>query len=232
MAAIPPFVAALSPIRSPREAKTYSQLQYLHLIWPKTVSNGPEFVMISVLTYISFTGKLPEFLKSLKCKKIVLIHGESFGAWCWYKTIALLEEAVLHPTSLDIKGSGINTTDSNHATTLAEFSQPLIDYLQNLEGYEKVVLVGHGVGVHAFLMLWSSIPKKLQMPFSFVQLWCLMARSLSMCLLKRLALGPAEHFMESKFLIHGNGKDKAPTGFTFERQLTRDLYFHQSPAKL
>ncbi|KAK4742871.1 hypothetical protein SAY87_000872 [Trapa incisa] len=91
----------------------------------------------NVLTYISFTGKLPEFLKSLKCKKIVLIHGESFGAWCWYKTIALLEEVVLHPTSLDIKGSGINTTDSNHATTLAEFSQPLIDYLQNLEGYEK-----------------------------------------------------------------------------------------------
>ncbi|KAL8225927.1 hypothetical protein R6Q57_018484 [Mikania cordata] len=45
-------------------------------------------------------------------------------------------------------------------------------------------------------------------------------------------LGSAELFMkESKFLIHGNGKDNPPTGFMFEKQQMRGLYFNQSPAK-
>ncbi|KAF9609362.1 hypothetical protein IFM89_015617, partial [Coptis chinensis] len=34
-----------------------------------------------------------EFLENLQTKKFVLVHGEGFGAWCWYKTVALLEEA-------------------------------------------------------------------------------------------------------------------------------------------
>ncbi|GJU22175.1 hypothetical protein Tco_1155517 [Tanacetum coccineum] len=41
-----------------------------------------------------------------------------------------------------------------------------------------------------------------------------------------------ELFMkESKFLIHGNGKDNPPTGFMFEKQQMHGLYFNQSPAK-
>lgn len=48
-----------------------------------------------------------------------------------------------------------------------------------------------------------------------------------------LQLGSAELFVkESKFLIFGNGEDKPPTGFMFEKQLMRGLYFHQSPAKV
>lgn len=37
---------------------------------------------------------------------------------------------------------------------------------------------------------------------------------------------------QSKCLIHGNGKDKAPTGFMFEKQQMKGLYFNQSPAKV
>jgi hypothetical protein len=48
-----------------------------------------------------------------------LIHGEGFGAWCWYKTVALLEEIGLQPVALDLTGSGIDLTDSNIVTTLA-----------------------------------------------------------------------------------------------------------------
>ncbi|KAF3672978.1 putative methylesterase 12, chloroplastic [Capsicum annuum] len=53
---------------------------------------------------------LPEHLsnskQNIKTKKIVLIHGEGFGVWCWYRTIALLEETGLVPTALDLTGSG------------------------------------------------------------------------------------------------------------------------------
>lgn len=80
----------------------------------------------------------PDFLENIKSKKFILIHGEGFGAWCWYKTIALLEETGLIPIAFDLTGSGIDLTDSNAVTTLAEYSKPLIDYLQNLPEDEKV----------------------------------------------------------------------------------------------
>lgn len=77
-------------------------------------------------------------MENLKTKKIVLIHGEGFGAWCWYKTIALLEESKLLPVALDLTGSGIDLTDINSITTLLDYSKPLIEYLQNLPEDEKV----------------------------------------------------------------------------------------------
>lgn len=48
-----------------------------------------------------------------------------------------------------------------------------------------------------------------------------------------LQLGSAELFVqESKFLIYGNGKEKPPTGFMFEKQQMHGLYFNQSPSKV
>lgn len=48
-----------------------------------------------------------------------------------------------------------------------------------------------------------------------------------------LQLGSAELFMqESKFLVFGNGKDKPPTGFMFEKQQMHGLYFNQSSSKV
>lgn len=77
-------------------------------------------------------------MENIKTKKFVLVHGEGFGAWCWYKSIALLEESGLVPVALDLTGSGIDLTDTNTVTTLADYSKPLIDYLQKLPDDEKV----------------------------------------------------------------------------------------------
>lgn len=82
--------------------------------------------------------QLPDFLENIKYKKVVLIHGEGFGAWCWYKTISQLEEAGLFPTALDLTGSGIDLTDTNSVTTLADYSRPLLNYLENIPQDEKV----------------------------------------------------------------------------------------------
>ena len=89
--------------------------------------------------------QVPEFLENIKIKKFVLIHGEGFGAWCWYKTVALLEEAGLLPVALDLTGSGIDLTDTNSVTTLAEYSKPLTDYLVNLPEDEKVRMCDIGI---------------------------------------------------------------------------------------
>lgn len=48
-----------------------------------------------------------------------------------------------------------------------------------------------------------------------------------------MQLGSAERFMQqSEFLIYGNGKDNPPTGFMFEKQQLKGLYFNQSPTKV
>ena len=94
----------------------------------------PFFNMLLKYSFI----QSPEVLENLETKKIVLIHGEGFGAWCWYKTIALLEESGMLPTALDLTGSGIDLKDTNNVTTLEEYSKPLIDYMQNLPEDDKV----------------------------------------------------------------------------------------------
>lgn len=48
----------------------------------------------------------------------------------------------MQPTALDLTGSGIDLTDTNNVTTLAEYSKPLIDYLENLPEDEKVRKIG------------------------------------------------------------------------------------------
>ncbi|KAH6763825.1 methyl esterase 12 [Perilla frutescens var. hirtella] len=176
------------------------------------------------------TKPLPEYLENIKTKKFVLVHGEGFGAWCWYKSIALLEESGLLPIALDLAGSGIDITDTKNVTTLAAYSKPLIDFLQNLPEDEKVILVGHSSGGACISYALEHLPEKIskavylcgtmisdgQRPFDvFAE-----------------ELGSAELFSsESKSLIYANGKDNPPTGFMFEKQHLQGLYFNQSPTK-
>ncbi|KAJ0232795.1 putative methylesterase 14 [Hirschfeldia incana] len=175
--------------------------------------------------------QVPDFsLESLIVKKFVLVHGEGFGAWCWYKIVASLEESGLSPITVDLTGSGFNMTDTNTVSTLEEYSKPLIEYLENLPEEEKVILVGHSTGGASISYALERFPEKIskaiflcatmvsdgQRPFDVFS----------------EQLGSAERFMkESQFLIYGNGKDKPPTGFMFEKQHMKGLYFNQSTNK-
>ncbi|XP_010538906.1 PREDICTED: putative methylesterase 12, chloroplastic [Tarenaya hassleriana] len=174
--------------------------------------------------------QVEEFLESLKVKNFILVHGERFGAWCWYKTIASLEESGLSVTALDLAGSGFNLKDTNSVLTVEEYSTPLTEHLENLPEGEKVILVGHSTGGACISYALERFPEKIskaificgtmvsddQRPFDpFAE-----------------ELGSAERFMkESQFLIYGNGEDNPPTGFMFEKQHMKGLYFNQSPAK-
>uniref|UniRef100_A0A5B7B8Q4 AB hydrolase-1 domain-containing protein n=1 Tax=Davidia involucrata TaxID=16924 RepID=A0A5B7B8Q4_DAVIN len=182
------------------------------------------------LSDLSASKQLPEFLENIKTKKFVLIHGEGFGAWCWYKTIALLEDSGLLPTALDLTGSGIDLADTNSVTTLVDYSKPLIDYLQNLPEDEKVILVGHSSGGACISYALEHCPQKI----SKAVFLCATMVSDGQRPFDVFAeeLGSAELFIqESKFLIYGNGRDKPPTGFMIEKQQMHGLYFNQSPAK-
>ncbi|WVZ01308.1 hypothetical protein V8G54_027377 [Vigna mungo] len=178
----------------------------------------------------SANKQVPINLENIKIKKFVLIHGEGFGAWCWYKTVALLEEAGLLPVALDLTGSGIDLTDTNSVTTLADYSKPLTVYLENLPEDEKVILVGHSIGGACISYALEHYPQKISKAIFLCA--TMVSDGQKPFDVYAEELGSAERFIqESKFLIHGNGKDKPPTGFMFEKEQMKGLYFNQSPAK-
>ncbi|KAK4433605.1 putative methylesterase 12, chloroplastic [Sesamum alatum] len=172
----------------------------------------------------------PECLENIKTKKFVLVHGEGFGAWCWYKNIALLEESGLVPIALDLTGSGFDLTDINNVATLGEYSKPLIDFLEKLPEDEKVILVGHSSGGACISYALEHFAEKISKAvYVCGTMICDGQRAFDVFAEE---LGSSQLFSaDSKSLIYGNGKDKPPTGFVFEKQHMHGLYFNQTPAK-
>lgn len=77
----------------------------------------------------------------LETNHFVLVHGGGFGAWCWYKTIALLEESGFKVAAIDLTGSGVHSFDTNNITSLSQYVKPLTDFLENLPEGQKVLIV-------------------------------------------------------------------------------------------
>jgi pimeloyl-ACP methyl ester carboxylesterase len=76
--------------------------------------------------------------KDLETNVIVLVHGGGFGAWCWYKTMSLLEDSGFKVNAIDLTGSGIHCSDTNKISSLSEYAEPLTSYLKGLGDAEKV----------------------------------------------------------------------------------------------
>jgi hypothetical protein len=77
----------------------------------------------------------------LETNHFVLVHGGGFGAWCWYKTIALLEESGYKVAAIDLTGSGVHSFDTNNITSLSQYVKPLTDFLEKLPEGNKVLIV-------------------------------------------------------------------------------------------
>ncbi|PHU03473.1 putative methylesterase 11, chloroplastic [Capsicum chinense] len=85
-------------------------------------------------------------LESLEIRHFVLVHGGSFGTWCWYKTTILLKETGYQVDALDLTGSGAHYFDFDNITTFPEYVKPLTNFIENLSDGIKVILVGHDIG--------------------------------------------------------------------------------------
>ncbi|GJY86625.1 putative methylesterase 11, chloroplastic [Tanacetum coccineum] len=97
----------------------------------------------------------------LETSHIVLVHGGGFGAWCWYKTIALLEECKFRVTAIDLVGSGIDLFDTNSIKSLSQYVAPLTDFLEKLADGDKVILVGHDFGGVCISYAMELFPSKI-----------------------------------------------------------------------
>lgn len=110
-------------------------------------------------------------LDELETSHIVLVHGGGFGAWCWYKTIALLEECKFKVTAIDLTGSGIDLFDTNSIKSLSQYVTPLIDFFEKLTDGEKV----------GFLLSYDLIHKFTYLFISFLSLTCVIQIILFNC---------------------------------------------------
>lgn len=69
----------------------------------------------------------------------VLVHGIGHAAWCWYKVITFLRLRGYQVSAVDLTGAGINrVVPAENVTTVAQYTQPLIDLLASLPPSEKV----------------------------------------------------------------------------------------------
>lgn len=178
-----------------------------------------------------FTSKQVSLdLDNIETKKIVLVHGEGFGSWCWYKMIPLLEEAGLEPIAIDLAGAGTDHTATNSITTLADYSKPLTDFLSGLLQHEKVILVGHSCGGASISYALECFPKKIWKAV-YVSATMILDGQRSFDAFSEL-LGSVELFLQnSQILLYGNGKDKPPTELMFDKQQIKSLYFNQTMPK-
>lgn len=77
----------------------------------------------------------------LETDHFILVHGGGFGAWCWYKTMALLSDSGFRVEAVDLIGSGIHASDTNRVKTMAQYVKPLVDLLEKLGDGEKVAFI-------------------------------------------------------------------------------------------
>ncbi|KAG0458456.1 hypothetical protein HPP92_023378 [Vanilla planifolia] len=196
---------------------------------PRSSSSRPRSLTDPLVSPLQFVNQETK-IEDLETNHFVLVHGGGFGAWCWYKTISLLEDAGFKVSALDLAGSGIHLFDANDITSLPQYAKPLTDFLEKLDNTKKVILVGHDFGGSCISYAMELFPAKIA---KAVFLAAAMVKNgqntLHMFSLKQDGASDLMH--QAQTFLYGNGKDQPPTAIDLEKSLLRDLLFNQSPVK-
>ncbi|KAI7737199.1 hypothetical protein M8C21_021178, partial [Ambrosia artemisiifolia] len=165
----------------------------------------------------------------LETSHIVLVHGGGFGAWCWYKTIALLQECKFKVTAIDLRGSGIDSLDANAIKSLSQYAKPLMDFLKKLADGDKVILVGHDFGGACISYAMELFPTKVAKAIFIAASMLKTGQSaLDMFSLKENANGLMR---QAQNFLYANGNNQPPTAIDLDKSHLKDLLFNQSSAK-
>ncbi|CAN6206002.1 unnamed protein product [Urochloa humidicola] len=167
--------------------------------------------------------------KDLETNIIVLVHGGGFGAWCWYKTISLLEDSGFKVNAIDLTGSGIHFYDTNKISSLSEYAEPLTSYLKGLGDAEKVILVGHDFGGACISYAMEMFPSKVAKAIFLCA--AMLKNGHSALDMFQQQVDTNGTLQKAQEFIYSNGKDRPPTAINIDRSLFRDLLFNQSPSK-
>ncbi|CAN8291525.1 unnamed protein product [Cochlearia groenlandica] len=168
-------------------------------------------------------------VEGTETKRFVLVHGGGFGAWCWYKTITLLEKHGFQVDAVDLTGSGVSSVDTNNITSLAHYSKPLLHYFESLKPTDKVILVGHDFGGACVSYAMEMFPSKISKAV-FISA-AMLANGQSTLDLFNQQVGSDDLMQQAQIFLYANGKKNSPTAVDFDRSLLREFLFNQTPQK-
>nr|XP_043617418.1 putative methylesterase 11, chloroplastic [Erigeron canadensis] len=168
-------------------------------------------------------------LDELETKHIVLVHGGGFGAWCWYKTIALLEECKFKVTAIDLTGSGIDLFDTYSIASLSQYVTPLTDFMEKLVDGEKVILVGHDFGGACISYAMELFPSKIAKAI-FIAASMLKSGQSTLEMFSQKE-NTNDLMRQAQKFLYTNGNNLPPTAIDLDKMLLKDLLFNHSPAK-
>ncbi|VVA94576.1 unnamed protein product [Arabis nemorensis] len=169
-------------------------------------------------------------VESAETKRFVLVHGGGFGAWCWYKTITLLEKHGFQVDAVDLTGSGVSSFDTNNITSLAQYVKPLLHFFDTLKPTEKVILVGHDFGGACVSYAMEMFPSKISKAV-FISAAMLPNAQSTLDLFNQQPETNYDLMEQVHIFLYANGKKNPPTAVDFDRSLLRDFFFNQSPPK-
>lgn len=162
-------------------------------------------------------------------KHLVLVHGGGFGAWCWYKIIALLKESHCQVDAIDLTGSGSNFCNINSITSLTQYASPLTHFLEDLPGNKQVILVGHALGGACVSYAMEMYPGKVSKAV-FVAATMLRDGQSALDIFSQQSALSHLNQRAQKFL-YANGKHCQPTAIEYDGSLMEDFLFNKSPSK-
>ncbi|XP_015877622.1 methylesterase 17 isoform X2 [Ziziphus jujuba] len=93
----------------------------------------------------------------------VLVHGISGGSWCWYKVRCLMENSGHRVSCIDLKGAGVDQSDSHTVLSFDDYNKPLMDFMSSLPESEQVILVGHSAGGLSVTQATIKFAKKIRL---------------------------------------------------------------------
>ncbi|CAK7326219.1 unnamed protein product [Dovyalis caffra] len=167
--------------------------------------------------------------QDLETNHVVLVHGGGFGAWCWYKTISLLQEAGFKVDAVDLTGSGIHYSDTNSIRNLAEYVKPLSDILDTLGEGDKVILVGHDFGGACISYVMELFPSKIAKAV-FIAAIMLSSGQSALDIFSQQT-GSSDLIRQPHTFMYANGTDNPPTAIDIDKTLLRECWFNQSSTK-
>lgn len=197
---------------------------------PRSASVRPRSLKDPLLHPLELINQDAKLSADLETEHFVLVHGGGFGAWCWYKTIAFLEETGFKATAIDLTGSGIESADPNKIATLAQYVKPLTEFFEKLGDEEKVILVGHDVGGACISYAMEHFPSKIAKAV-FISAAMVINEQRTFDIFAEEAKNPDCLLRKAQMFIYANGSTNPPTAIELEKELLRDVLFNHTPAK-
>nr|ABY59789.1 methyl jasmonate esterase [Nicotiana attenuata] len=158
----------------------------------------------------------------------VLVHGACHGAWCWYKVVTILRAEGHKVSVLDMAASGIHPKRTEELNSMAEYNEPLIEFLANLPQEERVVLVGHSMGGINISLAMEMFPQKICVAV-FVTAF-MPGPNLDIVAISQQYNQQVESHMDTEF-VYSNGQEKGPTSLLLGPKVLATNFYQLSPAE-